>query len=62
MQNLDTLTEETQGALTSVAQRPFSKFDVYDCKEAFLIGSTTYVTSVVQWDDKDLGEGSTGDG
>ena len=55
------LTEETQGALRSVTQRPFTKFEAYDCREAFLIGSTTYVTAIVQWDNKDLGEGATGD-
>ena len=60
-QNLDSLREETQGALNAVVQRPFTKFEAYDCREAFLIGSTTYVTSIVQWDEKDLGEGSTGD-
>jgi branched-subunit amino acid aminotransferase/4-amino-4-deoxychorismate lyase len=47
--------------MTSFDQRPFNKWDVYDAHEAFLIGSTTYVTAIVQWDGKDLGEGSTGD-
>ena len=61
LQNLESLKEETRGALSSITQRPFSKFEAYNCREAFLIGSTMYVTAIVQWDNKNLGEGATGD-
>ena len=52
--------EDTEGALQFVHQRNFTKWDVYDCKEAMLIGSTTYVTSIIQWDRKLLGDGVGG--
>jgi len=58
---MESIEVESKGLMTSYTQRPFNKWDVYEAKEAFLIGSTTYVTSIVQWDGKDLGEGSTGD-
>lgn len=60
-QNIESIKLESRGLMTSFDQRPFNKWDVYDAHEAFLIGSTTYVTAIVQWDGKDLGEGSTGD-
>lgn len=60
-ENLDSIRVESKGKMLTVAQRNFNKWDVYEAREAFLIGSTTYVTSIVQWDGKDLGEGATGD-
>jgi len=61
VQNLESIKLESRGLMTSVDQRPFNKWDVYEAREAFLIGSTTYVTAIVQWDGKDLGTGATGD-
>ena len=60
VQHLDSIVEDTEGALQSVHQRSFTKWDVYNCKEAMLIGSTTYVTGIIQWDRKLLGDGVGG--
>lgn len=44
-----------------MARRKFNFQDVYDAKEVVLVGSTTYVTAIVKWDNVDKGDGPYGD-
>ena len=60
MQQLEELKKDTGGALQAVRQRTFNKWDVFDAKEAMLVGSTTYVTSILQFDGKEIGDGAYG--
>lgn len=61
MQHAESLYKDSRGMLSSVVQRKFNKQDVFDAREAMLIGSTTYVTSITKWDEIDKGEGAYGD-
>ena len=60
VQQLDELVIDTGGKLQTVSQRYFDKWEVYDCQEAMLVGSTTYVQPVVHFEGKDIGGGALG--
>lgn len=60
VQQFEELQKDTSGALQSVSRRKFDKWEVYDCKEAMLVGSTTFVTSIVHFNGKDIGDNAFG--
>ena len=51
---------ETDGAVSSVARRPFKRWEAYAAKEAFLVGSTTKVMPIAQWDQQAFGHSASG--
>ncbi len=53
--------EAAKEAGLTVSERPFSKQEAYDAKEAFVTSSTSHVKAITQIDDKPVGNGQAGE-